>query len=162
MSSKINYSTTQLAVLVVLRVAIGWHFFYEGLVKLLSPSWTALPYLVDSQGPLKGFFESIAANPTALGITNFVNIWALLLAGFALISGLLTRTAALGAILLLAMYYLSHPALPLADYAAPSEGSYLYVNKTIIEMAALWVLYSFPTSHRIGLDRFINKLFCKN
>ena len=31
----------------------------------------------------------------------------------------------------------------------------IIVNKNLIEACALWVLYSFPTSQHIGLDRFL-------
>ena len=31
------YSNKQLLILVILRVVIGWHIFYEGLSKLLNP-----------------------------------------------------------------------------------------------------------------------------
>ena len=37
-------------------------------------------------------------------------------------------------LLLLALYYLSHPALINAEYIFPPEGSYLWVNKNIIMM----------------------------
>ena len=40
------YTSWQTAILVVLRVFIGWHFLYEGLVKLLNPYWSAAGYLV--------------------------------------------------------------------------------------------------------------------
>ena len=33
------------AVLLGLRLVIGWHFLYEGLAKLLTPDWTATPYI---------------------------------------------------------------------------------------------------------------------
>jgi thiosulfate dehydrogenase [quinone] large subunit len=35
------------------------------------------------------------------------------------------------------------------------EGSYLIVNKILIEMIALAVLFVFPTGKRIGIDRLI-------
>ncbi len=54
----INYSNTQLFWLVALRVLIGWHFLYEGLVKVINPNWSSAGYLMDSQGFLAGFFQS--------------------------------------------------------------------------------------------------------
>jgi thiosulfate dehydrogenase (quinone) large subunit len=56
---------------------------------------------------------------------------------------------------LLAFYYLSHPPLISTEYLIPSEGNYLFINKNLIELVALWVLYLFPTGRYIGLDRFI-------
>ena len=34
--------------LVILRVAVGWHFLYEGVTKLLEPNWTSAAYLAES------------------------------------------------------------------------------------------------------------------
>ena len=56
---------------------------------------------------------------------------------------------------LLAFYYLSHPPFLNLEYVLPSEGSYLIVNKTLIELGALWVLYLFPTGRIMGIDRII-------
>ena len=42
--------------LIFLRLAIGWHFLYEGLMKLYNPDWTAFGYLASAQGPLGGAF----------------------------------------------------------------------------------------------------------
>ena len=50
MVSRSNYTTTQLSALVILRVLTGWYFLYEGVTKLLSPSWSAYGYLMDSKG----------------------------------------------------------------------------------------------------------------
>lgn len=56
MIQKDSYTSTQLTAMVVLRLFIGWHFAYEGLVKILNPSWTSLPYLLDSKGFMSDFF----------------------------------------------------------------------------------------------------------
>jgi thiosulfate dehydrogenase [quinone] large subunit len=39
----------------------------------------------------------------------------------------------------------------------PSEGSYLIINKNLIEAAALVVLALFPTSNVVGLDQFLKR-----
>jgi thiosulfate dehydrogenase [quinone] large subunit len=69
--------------------------------------------------------------------------------------GLGTRWATLGGIVLIGLYYLSHPPFIGAKYALPSEGSYLFINKNLIEVFALAVLLVFPTGKYIGLDRLI-------
>ena len=43
--------------MVLLRIAIGWHFFYEGAWKLLQPDWRATSYLTASSGPLRPVFR---------------------------------------------------------------------------------------------------------
>ena len=56
--------------IVVLRIAIGWQFLYEGLWKiktLNSPApWTSAGYLKNAQGPLRGVFRSMAGDPDEL------------------------------------------------------------------------------------------------
>ncbi|MBI3466474.1 MAG: hypothetical protein HY000_25960 [Planctomycetes bacterium] len=50
--------------LVVLRLAIGWHFLYEGLHKLESQgtpqAWSAEGYLRGATGPFADFFHKLA------------------------------------------------------------------------------------------------------
>jgi thiosulfate dehydrogenase [quinone] large subunit len=147
--------------LVILRITVGWHFLYEGGVKILNPHWTAKSYLLDSGGFMKGFFEFIAENQTLLSLSDAANAWGLALIGLSLIVGLFTRFSSIAAMLLLLLYYLSHPAFPGIEFLFPSDGSYFIVNKTLVELFALLVLYSFPTSHIFGLQRLIksNKTF---
>jgi len=159
MNELTSYSRPQTFWLVVLRLLIGWHFLYEGLVKILNSGWTAYPYLMDSQGFLSGFFYGIAENPQLLAISNIVNIYGLTIIGLCLILGCFSRWASIGGIIFLLLYYLSHPPFIGAEYMMPTEGSYLWVDKNLIELGALMVLIYFPTSHIIGLDRYISNIF---
>jgi len=156
-----NYSNTQLWSLVVMRVLIGWHFAYEGIAKLLNPNWTATMYLADSKGAVSGLFISMATNPSLMNFVDFMNEWGLLLIGLGLIVGAFSRMASICGIVLLFFYYLSHPAILGANYAMPMEGSYLWVDKNVVEMGALFVTFILPTSHIIGFDRFL-KRYLKN
>jgi thiosulfate dehydrogenase [quinone] large subunit len=157
MGEKINYSNTQLSLLVALRVLIGWHFLYEGISKLVNPDWSSVAFLLDSKGFLSSFFYSLASNPDVLKVVDFLNIWGLVLIGLGLILGLFSRISIIAGMALLGMYYLSHPPMVGHSFSVPSEGSYLWVNKNLIEMAALAVLLVFPSWMQIGLDRFIFK-----
>jgi thiosulfate dehydrogenase [quinone] large subunit len=150
-----KYSNWQFTALLLLRVLIGWHFLYEGLVKVINPDWSSIGYLLDSKWILSGFFQSLASNPGVLNVVDFCNVWGLILVGLGLILGAFTRLSAIGGMVLLAFYYLSHPPFLNLEYVLPSEGSYLIVNKTLIELIALWVLFLFPTGRRIGIDRII-------
>jgi thiosulfate dehydrogenase (quinone) large subunit len=152
---KDDYSVTQIIFLLLLRIVIGWHLLYEGLAKLFNPSWSSELYLMDSGGIFKGFFQSIAANPDIINIVDFLNIWGLILIGASLILGLLVRPASIAGILLLALYYLSHPPLLFHSYNMPSEGNYFLVDKNLIELVSLCIVYLFPTGFIIGLDRII-------
>lgn len=163
MKSKINYnySNIQLFWLVMLRVFIGWYFLYEGLAKVLSPKWTAYGYLMDSKGLFAPLFRMIAENPDLMTIADFINIWGLTLIGLLLILGLFEKAGYIGAALLLTLYYLSHPPLLNVAYLLRPEGSYLWVDKNLIMLAATIVLLYFPTSGSIGLDSIMNKKFNK-
>ncbi len=154
-SGPLHYSTIQLTSLVILRVFIGWHFLYEGLVKLFTPYWTSAGYLVESKWIFSSLFIGIATNPTLLKIVDFLNVWGLIAIGLGLILGCFTRVASISGIVLLFLYYICQPPIIGYTYSSPSEGSYLIVNKNLIEMAALFVLTIFPTGYDIGLDRLI-------
>ncbi len=147
------YSAFQLFSLVALRMLIGWHFLYEGIAKFINPYWTSAGYLQASQGPFADWFVSLAADPGRLAIVDGLNRWGLVLIGAALLIGFATRLAAfLGAVMLL-FYYLANPPFLGLDNTIPTEGSYLFVNKVLIELAAMLVIIAFRTSHLIGLDR---------
>ena len=150
-----GYGRFQLTTLVILRMLVGWHFLYEGLAKITNPYWTSAGYLQESKGWFSEHFLSLAANPSALTVADYLNQWGLLLIGLALLLGLLVRPAALAGAVMLLLYYLAAPAFPGLEYSIPAEGSYLIVNKILVELAALLVIVGFPTSDRVGLDRLI-------
>jgi thiosulfate dehydrogenase [quinone] large subunit len=143
----------QATTLVVLRLLIGWHFAYEGIAKLLNPYWTSAGFLADAKWLFKGTFLRLAADPGALGVVDALNAWGLTVIGLALMLGVLTRAATVAGMVLLLLYYVVAPPFIGYAYAMPSEGSYLWVNKVLIELAALLVLLAFPTGAEFGLDR---------
>ena len=148
--------------LVVLRTAIGWHFLYEGYVKLIGPMWTrggvpvqpfsSAGYLRGATGPLADVFHAMAASPwiSTLDIAVALTLFA---AGLFLLLGLFTQFGCVLAAALLAMFYIS--AIPLSGVAEPrTEGTYLVVNKNLIELAAVIVIFTFRTGLIAGLDRW--------
>lgn len=140
--------------LVMLRVLIGWHFLYEGVIKAYNPSWTAKGYLL-SASILKPFFTWLASE-SLISTIDFLNIAGLIAVGMSLLLGLKVRWGCIAGILLLAFYYLAHPpfsSLP----QGPAEGSYWVVNKNLIEMAALLVIYQFPLTSVFGLEGLFAK-----
>jgi thiosulfate dehydrogenase (quinone) large subunit len=156
-----RYTKLQTFALVVLRITIGWHFLYEGGVKVLNPHWTSKAYLLDSSGFLKDFFAELAGNQALLSISDYANAWGLTLIGLSLLLGIFTRYSSIAGIVLLLLYYLSHPAFPGIQYLFPSDGSYFIINKTLVELFALLVIFAFPTSDIFGLQRLLksNKTF---
>lgn len=143
----------RLILLAVLRIAVGWHLLYEGLVKLADPGWSSAAFLTESRWIFSGIFHWIAANPTALKLVDLANIWGLTLIGAALLLGVLARPAAILGSFLLFLYYVAYP--PLIAYTSggmPVEGSYLVVNKNLVELLALLVLALFPSTCYLALD----------
>lgn len=141
------------AILLFLRLAIGWQLLYEGLAKLLTPDWTAAPYLLLSHGFFPNFFHALGSNPALLRLVDLFNTWGLILIGAALILGSMTRFASFFGIVLLSLYYLAQPPLIRVNYHIPVEGHNLVVNKTLVELLVLLIFLVLPGSALWGLDR---------
>ena len=153
-------SRAQEVALVVMRTLIGWHFVYEGFTKLWWPSWTragvplgrwsSAGYLRASAGPFSDFFKAFA-DASWLPWMDLVIAWGLVLVGLGLMLGLFTQLACAGALALLVMFYASY--LPTHGVLEPgAEGNYLFVNKNLVEAAAVAVILSFRTGRIAGLD----------
>jgi len=147
--------------LIALRTAIGWHFAYEGFYKLMLPGWTragervasfsAAGYLKGATGPLAPLFHGLAGNSSAVHAIDLIVPIGLLLVGLSLMLGLLTQLGCIGAIGFLAMFYLSQPPFSGMPQAG-AEGTYLLVNKNLIELAAVLAILAFRTGRIAGLD----------
>lgn len=158
--SRAPLTTAQQATLVVLRTLVGWHFLYEGFFKLWAPgwsragaplhSWSAAGYLRGATGPVAGLFHGLAGS-RLMPVVDAAMPAALVLVGLGLMLGLFTRAACLGALVLLALFYVS--SIPTAGVPqVGAEGAYLLVNKNLIEAAAVAVLLTFHTGRIAGLD----------
>ena len=153
-------SNRQQIMLVLLRTLVGWHFLYEGYTKLLNPawsqagaplpSWSSAGYLQVATGPLASLFHWMANAPW-IGSLDLVVAVALTAVGLSLILGVFTQLGCAGALALLAMFYLA--AIPTGTLDVRAEGTYLLVNKNLIEACAVAVLFTFRTGSIAGLDR---------
>lgn len=146
--------------LIALRTVIGWHFLYEGYYKLMLPGWSpagtplgpwsSAGYLKAASGPLASVFQRLVNAGWTPWIDGAVKV-SLVLVGLSLILGLFTRLGSIGALLLLSLFYVL--ALPTVGIHQPgNEGTYLIVNKTLIEAIAVCVLLVFDTGKIAGLD----------
>jgi thiosulfate dehydrogenase [quinone] large subunit len=153
-------SGPQQTTLVVLRTLIGWHFLYEGYTKLLYPAWgqsgaplqqwSSAAFLKAATGPLAPLFHWMGNAPW-IGSLDLAIAIALTAVGISLVLGLFTQVGCGGALVLLASFYLA--AIPLGAPDARAEGTYLVVNKNLIEACAAAVLFAFRTGRIAGLDR---------
>jgi uncharacterized membrane protein YphA (DoxX/SURF4 family) len=124
----------------ILRVAIGWHFLYEGMSKVLQGDWSASGFLLNTSGFFSGFYHWLAGAPILLQTTDLLNMWGLVLIGLALFIGLFTRFVSLAGALLLTLYYFAYPPFgnPLMN---ASDGHLFIVDKLFIEAAVLLFLF---------------------
>ena len=152
-------SRSALIAITVLRVMVGWHFLYEGLSKITSSSWSAAGYMRASRGPFSALFKWIASNPQMLDNANLITMYGLTIVGALLILGLFTRLASVGGMAFILLFYLCNPPFVGYFYTIPTEGSYLIVNKNLVEVCALAVILLTRSGLFAGLDRILHGLF---
>ena len=128
-------------IITVIRAAVGWHFLYEGLIKLFADEWSSASYLNNTFGFLSGFYHWMAASPARLAAVDFLNIWGLILIGLALFLGLCVRWASLFGALLLTLYYFAYP--PFGISLLGSDGTVYIINQLFIEASILTFLFCF-------------------
>jgi uncharacterized membrane protein YphA (DoxX/SURF4 family) len=137
----------------VIRVAVGWHFLYEGVSKLFIEEWTSKGYLENTSGFLSGFYHWLAGGEAMVGVIDFLNVYGLILIGLALFTGLLVRVASGAGILLLLLYYFAYPPFGTSLFGSV-EGHFYIVNRNFIEVCILlWFILDRHTGY--GLDALI-------
>ncbi|MFO7621957.1 MAG: DoxX family protein [Bacteroidales bacterium] len=137
----------------IVRIAIGWHFLYEGLVKIVGGTWSSAPYLAGSKWIFGSLFNAMAESPAVIGIVDFMNMYGMMLVGAGLIMGLLTRWASLAGAVMLFFYFVAYPPVSGYTVGVPVEGNYLWVNKTLIEFLVLSGFIFLSSKYHFGLDR---------
>ena len=65
-----------------LRILVGWHFLYEGIIKLMTPGWSSKMYLMGSNWIFSDLFHRMADSLAIVNAVDFMNIWGLSLSGF--------------------------------------------------------------------------------
>jgi thiosulfate dehydrogenase (quinone) large subunit len=156
-----KFSRGPMIAITALRVLVGWHFLYEGLTKLTAPSWSSAGYLKQARGPLADQFRWLATQPDMLANADLITMWGLTLVGLFLILGLFTRLASLAGIGFILLFYLATPPFVGYFYSIPSEGSYLIVNKNLVEIGALAVIFATGSGKFAGLDRVVHGLIAR-
>jgi thiosulfate dehydrogenase (quinone) large subunit len=151
-------SRSAMIAIIFLRIVIGWHFLYEGIAKLTAPSWSAVGYMRASRGPFAALFKSIANNPQMLDNANLITMYGLTIVGVLLMLGLFTRLAAIGGMAFILLFYLCNPPFVGYFYTIPTEGTYLIVNKNLVEVSALAVILLTRSGLVAGLDRIVHGL----
>jgi thiosulfate dehydrogenase [quinone] large subunit len=141
-------------------MAIGWHFLYEGVIKIMDPKWSSAAYLLDARGYFMEYYQALAGNERLLNVVDNLNSMGLTLIGACLLFGLVARPAAFLGAVLLGFYYLAQPPLPHLVDGMQAEGSYLVVNKNLVELFGMLVLTIFPSGHYWALTVFWRNWRC--
>lgn len=126
-------------IITLFRVAIGWHFLYEGLAKLWMGNWSAASYLTNSTGPFSSFYNWLGSSESLMSIVDPVNMAALILIGLGLFIGLAIRVSSISGVLLLGLYYFAYPPFG-GSLLGQVEGNLYIINKNFIEALALITL----------------------
>ena len=121
----------------LLRIAVGWHFLYEGISKLFIPGWSSENFLINSTGPISVLFQNLASSPSLLKIVDTLNIYGLILIGIGLFVGLWVRYASIAGIALLILYYFVYPPFGISLFGN-TEGHVFIVNRIFIEAVLLF------------------------
>src|SRR5512137_2834138 len=124
MKSKSGINSVHIYLLVFVRIAIGWHFLYEGITKIIADNWSSAAYLSGSRWIFAPVFHWMAGNTGIVSLVDFLNIWGMTFVGLGLIFGLFTRWASAGGALMLFFYFISYPPIPGYMISVPVEGSY--------------------------------------
>ena len=153
--TKLNFRNAAPLLLSLVRITIGWHFLYEGIAKISADNWSSAPYLSGSRWIFAPIFNAMAESPAVTSVVDFMNIYGMILVGLGLLFGFLSRWASAGGAVMLLFYFVAYPPVPGYTASVPVEGSYLWINKTLIEFFVL-VAFSFIASgYLFGLDRLI-------
>lgn len=132
----------------LLRIALGWVFFYAGIVKVIDPAWTSAGYLMRAETftALYAWF----ASPAILPVVDFLNMWGLTLIGVSLILGAFTRVSAiLGASMMLLYYF------PVLVFPYPNANAYLIDQHIVYALVLIYLSFS-RAGMVYGCDRLLS------
>ena len=133
----------------LLRVSLGWLFFYAGITKVMAPAWSAEGYLKGAK--MLAPFYNWLLQPNILPATNFLNEWGLTLVGVALILGVVVRLSSVLGALMMLLYY-----IPLG-FPYPNPHS-LIVDEHVIYIFSFLVLGGLRAGRVWGLENWCSNL----
>src|SRR3989344_8810091 len=110
--------------LTLLRVSLGWLFFYSGITKVLNPTWSAEGYIKGAQTFTATY--QLFLQPQILPIVNILNEWGLTLLGVSLVLGVFVRVSSLLGAALMLLYYFA-----ILQFPYPNPHAYI-VDEHII------------------------------
>ena len=145
-----SMSKPQRASVFILRIIMGWFYFYAGITKVMNPKWSSAEYVKGAHTfvDLYQWFMS----PQVLPVVDFMVKWGLTLLGVSLILGIFVRLSSYLGMLLMFLLY-----LPILKFPMVGTHSYI-VDEHIIYIASLLLLASLRAGHVWGLDKWFTSL----
>jgi uncharacterized membrane protein YphA (DoxX/SURF4 family) len=134
-------------------MAIGWHFLYEGVAKIVTAGWSSQSYLANTSGFFSPFYHWLASSPV-IGLVDWLNIIGLILIGLALFLGIFVRFSAATGALLLILYYFAYPPFGLSLLSVSRESHLFIVDPLLLETVTLLFL-TFYRSKGYGIDHLL-------
>lgn len=146
-SKKPSCTSSDIA-LFALRIALGWLFFYSGVMKIMDPAWDASKFLLGAK-TFTGFFSWFASDAN-IGWVNILNSWGQALIGLSLVSGAFVRLGSYSGILLMLLYYFPGLDFPLVKNGWIVDDHLIYV--------LIFAVFACERAGTFwGLDAHINK-----
>jgi len=140
-----TYSETWIAYAVfLLRLMMGWVFFYAGIVKVIDPNWSSRGFLlnVDPANPLVDVWAGMADYAWLLTPLNQVG---LTLVGLGLIFGAFFRFSAFWGAVMMLFYWAS-------SYPFPDA---IFIDFHFIYAFILFALGAFGAGRILGIDQWL-------
>lgn len=143
-------STFQKMSVFLMRVAMGWLFFYAGIMKVFAnPPFSAAGFLKGAK-TFPVFYQSLTS-PELLPVTNFLNEWGLTLIGASLIIGALVKWSSICGAILMILYY-----FPVLTF--PTIGANAYIVDEHIIYALIFLFFFTINAGKIwGADALRNR-----
>lgn len=141
--------TTKLA-LILLRIATGWYFLYQGIVAITNPAWSITSLLPKNATMFPEFYAYILT-PSVLPYISYLVKGTLLLIGALIAIGVFVRVAALLGMVLVLFLYLPTLNFP---YVVNAGVTYYIVDPHFILLLILVYLFFARAGEYFGLGTF--------
>lgn len=112
-------------ILSLLRISLGWLFFYAGITKVLDPSWSASGFL-NNAATFPEFYKWLGS-PSILPAVNFLNEWGLTFLGISLVLGVGVRLSGFLGAILMALYYFPGLKFPFLEHGFLVDDHIIYI-----------------------------------
>lgn len=133
----------------LLRIAMGWVFFYSGLIKVLDPKWTAKGFLAGAK-TFTNFYHWLSL-PQNIVWVDFMNKWGQLAIGAALMLGIFVSFASICGAAMMALYYFPVLSFPFAG----EQGVLIDIH--IIYILVLLLLMRLKAGRVFGLSSIFGR-----